>query len=87
MINELDKKYNLIVSNCAQAVNNSLKTAGVNTNKISLNDLILSIQYFTFPLSIINKFVDDYIIPITIYGNIKHANPNYRIATQKKQRK
>ena len=84
---ELDKKYNLIVSNCAQAVNNSLKTAGVNTNKISLNDLILSIQCFTFPLSIINKFVDDYIIPITIYGNIKHANPNYRIATQKKQRK
>ncbi|MBO7200173.1 MAG: hypothetical protein J6V54_02130 [Bacteroidales bacterium] len=83
MINELDKKYNLIVSNCAQAVNNSLKTAGVNTNKISLNDLILSIQCFIFPLSIINKFVDDYIIPITIYGNIKHANPNYRIATQK----
>ena len=32
MKNELDKEYNLLGSNCSQAVNNSLIAAGVNTN-------------------------------------------------------
>ena len=80
MINELDKKYSLVGSNCAQAVNNSLIAAGVKTNKISSNDLIRSIQCITSPSFVIDKFVDDYIldkiIPITMYSNIKHANPN-----------
>ena len=77
MVNELDKKYNLLWSNCAEAVNNSLRAAGIKTND---NECII-------PLKNINpsNYIADNIIPRTMYSNIKRVNPNGRIEKPKKK--
>ena len=62
----LDKKYNLIWSNCAEAVNNSLIAAGVNTNNDPTDSFFEQINPF--------KYLGDNIIPATMYKNIKDAN-------------
>jgi hypothetical protein len=71
MANELDKKYNLLWSNCAESVNNSLRAAGIKTND---NECII-------PLKNINpsNYIADNIIPRTMYSNIKRVNPNGKI--------
>ena len=71
MINELYKKYNLLWSNCAEAVNNSLKAAGINTND---NECIIP-----FRNSNPYNYIADNIIPRTMYRNIKRVNPNGKI--------
>ena len=66
MKNELDKEYNLLGSNCSQAVNNSLIAAGVNTNNDPTDSFFEQINPF--------KYLGDNIIPATMYKNIKDAN-------------
>ena len=66
MKNELDKEYNLLGSNCSQAVNNSLIAAGVNTNNDPTDSFFEQINPF--------KYLGDNIIPATMYKNMKNAN-------------
>ena len=66
MRSELDKEYNLLGSNCSQAVNNSLIAAGVNTNDDPADSFFEQINPF--------KYLGDNIIPATMYKNMKNAN-------------
>jgi RHS repeat-associated protein len=70
MKNELDKEYNLLGSNCCQAVNNSLTAAGVNTNDNPADSFFEQINPF--------KYLGDNIIPATMYKNMKDANKGYQ---------
>jgi RHS repeat-associated protein len=70
MTNELKKEYNLLGSNCSQAVNNSLIAAGVNTNDDPADSFFEQINPF--------KYLGDHIIPATMYKNIKDANNGYQ---------
>ena len=77
MTNELGKKYNLLRSNCAQAVNNSLKAAGINTND---NEYIIPFKDINY-----SNYMTDNIIPCTMYSNIKKANRKGLIIKPKNQ--
>ena len=77
MTNELGKKYNLLRSNCAQAVNNSLKAAGINTND---NEYIIPFKDINY-----SNYMTDNIIPCTMYSNIKKANRKGLIIKPKTQ--
>ena len=66
MPKELKKEYNLLGSNCSQAVNNSLIAARLNTNNDPADSFFEQINIF--------KYLGDNIIPATMYKNIKDAN-------------
>jgi hypothetical protein len=77
MTKELKEEYNLLLNNCAQAVNNSLIAAGVKTNENPVDSFFEQINIF--------KHLGDNIIPTTMYENIMRANGNYQELKWKKK--
>ena len=77
MTKELKEEYNLLLNNCAQAVNNSLIAAGVNTDG---NPFPTGIPlHTTLPFTHLLKNIEDNIMPFPMYRNIMYSNPNGRI--------
>ena len=69
--------YHLLSDNCADAVKKSLNAAGITTEKDITSGLSNTARAFVFfsPGFLFTKHMTEDVIPITIYRNIKEANP------------
>ena len=70
--------YHLLSDNCADAVKKSLNTAGIPTEIDYMAGLSNTAKAFVYyaPGFIITKHMNEDVIPVSMYRNIKKANPN-----------
>ena len=69
--------YHLLSDNCADAVRRSLKAAKIVTEKDPMEGLSNTARAFAYcsPDVLFAKHLTEEVIPVTIYRNIKEANP------------
>lgn len=81
--------YHLLSDNCADAVKKSLKAAGITTEKDpmkGMNNIAKALAYLSPGFLLIKHMTED-VIPVTIYRNIKDANPGGTVFRPKSRKK
>ena len=81
--------YHLLTDNCADAVKNSLKAAGITTEIDFMNGLSNTAKSFAYssPGFLFTKHMTEDVVPVTMYRNIKEANPNGTVHNPQKRNK
>ena len=80
--------YHLLSDNCADAVKKSLKAAGITTEidpMQGMSNTAKAVAYSS-PGFLFTKHMTEDVIPVTIYRNIKEANPDGTVCKPRREK-